>query len=270
MTTIPTHAMVLAAGLGLRMRPLTLTTPKPLLAVAGRTMLDRVLDHLDEVGVAHRVVNAHWLAASLHQHLAGRPGVSLSDEPEVLETGGGVAKALPLLGDRPFYVCNADIVWEDGRCSALRRLAEAWDGERMDALLLMQPTATAFGYDGPGDFFLDDHGRARRRSGDEVSPLLFAGVQILHPRLFDGAPAGKFSLNVLFDKAAAAGRLYGLVHDGAWYHIGTPEALGDAEKLLAARASTSLRGPRAERCGAKQSSQPATPWIASPSARNDD
>ena len=234
MTQIPTHAMILAAGLGLRLRPVTERLPKPLVAVAGRTMLDRVLDHLDAVGVARRVVNTHWLGALIARHLAGRPGITLSAEPDLLETGGGVAKALPLLGDRPFYVCNADIIWSDGGTPALRRLADAWDDERMDALLLLQCTVTAFGYDGQGDFFLDAAGVARRRRQAEISPLLFGGVQILHPRLFAGAPDGPFSLNRLYDRAEEAGRLYGIVHDGGWYHIGTPDALAAAEALLIA------------------------------------
>jgi MurNAc alpha-1-phosphate uridylyltransferase len=234
--SVPNYAMVLAAGKGLRMRPITDTLPKPLIPVAGRPMLDRVLDHLDQVGVAHRVVNVHWLADQMRQHLAGRPGIVISDETDaLLETGGGVAKALPQLGPQPFFVCNADILWRNGASSALARLARHWHGERMDALLLMQRTATAFGYEGVGDYFLDTHGVARRRREKEVSPYLFAGVQILHPRLFTGAPQGAFSLNVLYDRAEAAGRLYGIVHDGEWYHVGTPQALDEVGALLAGR-----------------------------------
>ncbi|MGE5504015.1 MAG: nucleotidyltransferase family protein [Actinomycetota bacterium] len=226
------HAMVLAAGLGLRMRPITLSTPKPMVTVAGRTMLDRALDHLAAAGVAEVVVNTHWLAERIRAHLAGRPGIMLSHEDELLETGGGVAKALPLLGARPFYVVNSDIVWTDGAHPALDRLAEAWDGDRMDALLLLQPTATAVGYEGKGDFFLDPNGVPRRRREPQVAPYLFAGVQILHPRLFEGAPSGKFSLNVLYDRALEDGRLFGLVHDGRWFHVGTPDALPEVEALL--------------------------------------
>ncbi|MBI5165998.1 MAG: nucleotidyltransferase family protein [Magnetospirillum sp.] len=228
----PTHAMVLAAGLGLRMRPITLTTPKPLVAVAGRTMLDRALDHLAEAGVARIVVNTHWLSERIHAHLGERPGLSLVHEEVLLETGGGVAHALPLLGEQPFYVVNSDIVWTDGAQPALARLAEAWDSERMDAMLLLQPTATAVGYEGAGDFFLDPAGVPRRRHDREVAPLLFSGVQILSPRLFAAAPTGKFSLNVLYDRALEEGRLFGLVHDGCWYHVGTPEALPDVEAML--------------------------------------
>ncbi len=230
-----THAMVLAAGLGTRLRPITNTTPKPLVPVAGRTMLDRVMDHLDRQGVPNRVVNMHWLADKVRAHLQGRPGITLSDESgQLLETGGGVAKALHLLGTGPFLVANSDIIWTDGPTQpALARLAQAWDGERMDALLLLAPTATAFGYDGQGDFAADAQGRLRRRREGEVLPTLFAGVQILHPRLFDGAPSGAFSLNWCYDRALTAGRLFGLVHDGGWYHVGTPEALHEANQLLA-------------------------------------
>ena len=226
----PSHAMVLAAGLGLRMRPLTLATPKPLLTVGGRSMLDRVLDHLDRVGVPQRVVNAHWLGGQIHSHLADRPGVSISDEAVLLETGGGIAKALPLLGGGTFYSANADIVWSDGPVPALARLAEAWRDDAMDGLLLLADPATAFGYDGSGDFRLGEDGRlARHRHGDA---LVFTGVQILHSRLFTEHPEGPFSLNLLYDRALAAGRLFGLAHDGRWYHIGTPEALAAADRLL--------------------------------------
>lgn len=236
MSFMPSHAMILAAGLGLRMRPITETIPKPLVSVAGRTMLDRVMDHLNEAGVPNRVVNMHWRAEKIEAHLKDKPGVTLSDERELLlETGGGVAKALPLLGDAPFFVCNADILWRNGPIPALRRLAAAWDGDKMDALLLMAPTTVAFGYDGPGDFFLDGQGQARRRQGSEISPYVFAGVQILHPRLFSDIPAKAFSLNLLYNRAQDEGRLYGVAHDGEWYHIGTPEALEQAEALLAQR-----------------------------------
>jgi len=226
------NAMVLAAGLGLRMRPITLTLPKPLVPVAGRTMLDRVLDHLDQVEAGRKVVNLHWLGETIRSHLDGRQDIVFSHEPELLETGGGVAKALPLLGADPFFVCNADMVWTDEGEPALDRLARAFDPGRMDGLLLLQPVERAFGYDGHGDFDRLADGRLARRKPDQTSPLMFAGVQILHPRLFDGHPGGAFSLNLLYDKAIAAGRLFGLVHDGGWYHIGTPPALAEAEALL--------------------------------------
>jgi MurNAc alpha-1-phosphate uridylyltransferase len=225
--------MVLAAGLGLRMRPITEHIPKPLVRIAGRTMLDRALDHVTAAGVTEIVVNTHWLAERIREHLGGRPGITLSHEDELLETGGGVAKALPHLGDQPFYVVNSDIIWTDGGISpALGRLAEAWDDSRMDALLLLQRTATAMGYDGRGDFFLDSSGVPRRPKPSEVAPLLFSGVQILSPRLFRDAPSGKFSLNVLYDRALEDGRLFGIVHDGRWYHVGTPEALPEVETAL--------------------------------------
>ena len=226
------NAMVLAAGLGLRMRPITLSLPKPLVPVAGRTMLDRVLDHLDRAGTMRKVVNLHWLGETIRSHLDERRDIVFSEEPELLETGGGVAKALPHLGADPFFVCNADIIWTDGAEPALSRLARAFDAARMDALLLLQPVETAFGYDGQGDFHLRPGGALARRQPGETTPLLFAGVQILHPRLFDGHPGGKFSLNLLYDKAMASDRLFGIVHDGGWYHIGTPPALAEAEALL--------------------------------------
>jgi MurNAc alpha-1-phosphate uridylyltransferase len=217
------------------MRPLTERTPKPLIPVAGRCMLDRAFDRLDEAGVAHRVVNTHWLAEQVAAHLANHPGVILSHEDVLLETGGGVANALPLLGSRAFFVCNADIVWIDGARPALGRLAEAWDEARVDALLLVQPVAKAFGYEGLGDFTIGDDGRLARRTGANPAPLVFTGVQILHPRLFENCPSGVFSLNILYDRAQAAGRLRGLVHDGDWLHIGTPETLAQAEAWFAAR-----------------------------------
>jgi MurNAc alpha-1-phosphate uridylyltransferase len=233
--TMPGHAMVLAAGLGLRMRPLTRRTPKPLVPVAGRSMLDRVFDRLDEAGVPNRVVNTHRLAGQIAGHLANHSAVILSHEDVLLGTGGGVAHALPLLGGQPFVVCNADIIWLDGKRPALIRLAEAWDAARMDALLLLEPVDSAFGYDGPGDFFRADDGRLQRRGDASTAPFVFTGVQILHPRLFADAPDGEFSLNMLYDRAQATRRLFGLVHDGDWLHIGTPETLTAAESWFAAR-----------------------------------
>jgi MurNAc alpha-1-phosphate uridylyltransferase len=235
MSQMPAHAMVLAAGKGLRLRPLTLSRPKPLVEVAGRTMLDGVLDRLAEAGVAEAVVNAHHLGHMIEGHLQGRasPRIHISREDALLETGGGVKKALPLLGDRPFFVINGDVVWRDGKVPALQRLAEAWDGRIMDALLLLQSTASAVGYEGSGDFVMDQLGRLRRRKEGEVAPFLFAGLQMLSPALFANTPEGPFSLNLLYDRALAAGRLYGLRHDGTWYHVGTPEDLERVEAALA-------------------------------------
>jgi MurNAc alpha-1-phosphate uridylyltransferase len=232
---MPSHAMVLAAGKGLRLRPLTLSRPKPLVEVAGQTMLDGVLDRLAEAGVAEAVVNAHHLGHMIEGHLQGRtaPRIHISREDTLLETGGGVRKALPLLGERPFFVVNGDVIWRDGKSPALQRLAEAWDERVMDALLLLQSTASAVGYEGSGDFVMDQLGRLRRRKEGEVSPFLFAGLQILSPALFANTPEGPFSLNLLYDRALTAGRLYGLRHDGTWYHVGTPDDLQRVEAALA-------------------------------------
>lgn len=230
--------MVLAAGLGLRMRPLTLTTPKPLLAVGGRPLLDRILDHLLADGVRRIVVNVHHLPQKIEAHLAQRrdADIVISREPVLLETGGGVAKALPLLGDEPVFVINGDVLWEDGPEPALAMLRRAWDRRRMAALLLLQPTATAVGWAGPGDFLLTADGRLVRRGERPAAPYLFAGVQILDPRLFAHAPQGAFSLNLLYDRAIAEGRGFGVVHRGGWCHVGTPADIPLAERFLAAGA----------------------------------
>ncbi len=193
--------MVLAAGRGERMRPITDRLPKPLCEVAGQPMIDSILDRLARFGVETAVVNTHHLAERIERHLAARsrPRIVISREPELLDTGGGVHNALSRLGDRAFFVCNGDVCWLDGRVSVFERLAAGWDEGQMDALLLLEPTALAFGYDGPGDFVMDPLGRLRRRGEREVAPFAFAGIQILHPRLFEGAPAGAFSLNRLYE-----------------------------------------------------------------------
>ena len=231
----PKRAMVLAAGLGLRMRPLTQTLPKPLLEVGGETMLDHALNRLTEAGVTDVVVNTHWLPEKIEAHLKNRavPSIVISREDELLETGGGVRQALPHLGDDPFYVANADIVWRDGTVPALHRLARAWDGDRMDALLLLTATVRSTGYTGDGDFLMDPGGGLTRRPERTVAPFVFTGVQIVHPRLFEAAPDGPFSMNLLYDQALEAGLLFGIAHDGDWYHVGTPNAidLADAEIL---------------------------------------
>jgi len=232
--SVPKRAMVLAAGLGLRMRPITETLPKALVPLAGRALLDHAIDRLAAAGVERVVVNAHYLAEMVRRHLAPRatPEITVSPEDELLETGGGVQKALPLLGD-VFYVVNSDVFWLDGRTPALLRLARAFDPVRIDALLLLQRTVTALGYDGRGDFVLDPWGGLRRRGEREVAPHLFAGVQILSKRLFADVKPGRFSLNALYDRALAEGRIAGIVHDGEWYHIGTPPGLALAESRLA-------------------------------------
>jgi MurNAc alpha-1-phosphate uridylyltransferase len=228
------RAMVLAAGRGERMRPLTERLPKPLIEVRGKAMLDWALDHLAAAGIAEAVVNLYHLGAQIEAHASDRerPRVTFSREAELLDTGGGVAAALSSLGPEAFYVLNGDVVWLDGLQPAPLRLAQAWDEDEMDALLLVHPVIDAYGYDGPGDFVMDPAGRLRRRRELEVAPFVFAGVQVLHPRLFAQAPEGAFSLNLLYDRAIDSGRLWGLRHDGRWFHVGTPEALQDVETAL--------------------------------------
>lgn len=230
----PTVAMVLAAGLGQRMRPLTDKLPKPLVPVGGRAMLDTILDRLQDHGIRKAVVNLHYLGAMIEGHLKDRraPEIVFSPERDLLETGGGVRKALPLLGDAPFFVLNGDVCWLDGLTPALQRLAAAWDEAEMDALLLLHPTCSAFGYEGIGDYLMDPVGRLRRRQERQIAPFIYAGIQILHPRLFAGTPEGSFSLNRLYDKAQEAGRLWGLRHDGEWFHVGTPAELRAVEDAL--------------------------------------
>ncbi len=232
--SMPQRAMVLAAGLGERMRPITDTLPKPLIELRGRTLLDSILDRVAAAGVPEAVINLHYLGEMIEARLVPRerPRVSFSREETRLETGGGVRKALSLLGADAFFVINGDVCWLDGHTPALERLAAAWDDEEMDALLLLHPTAFAVGYAGVGDFVLAPDGRMRRRRESEVSPFVFTGIQILHPRLFEDAPEEPFSLNLIYDKAGAAERLWGLRHDGEWFHIGTPEGLRDVEDAL--------------------------------------
>jgi MurNAc alpha-1-phosphate uridylyltransferase len=234
---VPTHAMILAAGLGTRMRPLTDDRPKPLLPLEGRSLLHHAMDRLRDAGIAHIVVNAHWFGEQIADAAAGhggQPPAQVLHEAVLLETGGGVAAALPLLGDQPFVVVNGDAFWLDGPSPALRRLAAAFDPAAMDALLLLVRTATVDGETGRGDFLLDPLGRARRPKEREIAPYLFGGVQILSPALFHGAPEGPFSLNILYDRAIEGGRLFGLVHDGAWFHLSTPRDLERAETMLRA------------------------------------
>lgn len=229
------RAMVLAAGLGKRMRPLTDDRPKPLVELAGRTLLDRGLAHLRAAGIDRFVVNSHYKAEMIAAHLRGQDGITLSPEKDLLETGGGVKLALPHLGKKAFFVVNSDAVWTDGATPAITRMMRAWDEAAMDALLLLVPMPAIAGaaIDDLGDYHMEPDGQARRRGENEVAPFLFGGVQILHPRLFDGAPDGAFSLNLLYDRAQDAGRLYGLRHDGEWFHVGTPRELEEAEIALA-------------------------------------
>ncbi len=233
-----TRAFVLAAGLGTRMRPVTDTLPKPLVKVAGKSLLDHALDRAAEAGLTDAVVNVHWLAEQIEAHVAARSGpprITVSDEREaLLETGGGIRKALPLMGDAPFVVLNSDSFWLEGPAPNLSRLVAAWDGARMDALLLVAPTTTSLGYEGAGDFAMDTGGRLERRGERKVAPFIYAGVAILKPALFADTPEGAFSLNLLFDRAIAAQRLYGMRLDGQWLHVGTPEAIRAAEERVQA------------------------------------
>ncbi len=231
----PTKAMVLAAGLGVRMRPLTDRMPKPLVPVAGRALLDHVLDKLDGAGVTETVVNVHYLPDQIIKHVTSRtqPRVIISDERDlVLGTGGGVVKALPLLGDMPFYHVNADTMWLDGVRPNLARLAEAFDPARMDILLLMAPTTNSIGYSGRGDYAMLTDGALRKRRELQVVPFVYAGAAIISPEIFVDAPKGEFSLTRMFDRANEHERLFGLRMDGVWMHVGTPDAVHAAEEAF--------------------------------------
>jgi len=232
--------MVLAAGRGERMRPLTDRLPKPLVPVAGKPLLDHVLDRLATASVERAVVNVHYLADLIERHLAGRqtPRITISDEREkLLDTGGGVVKALATLGREPFFHVNSDTIWIDGEKPNLARLAEAFDPASMDALLLLAPVATSIGYSGRGDYTMTKDGRLRRRPEHEAAPFVYAGAALLRPELFRDSPGGAFSLTVLFDRAAREGRLHGLRLEGVWMHVGTPEAIAEAEAAIAASAA---------------------------------
>jgi N-acetyl-alpha-D-muramate 1-phosphate uridylyltransferase len=231
----PTTAMVLAAGLGLRMRPITDKVPKPLVQVAGKTLLDHVLDKLAAIGVEKAVVNVHYLPDQIIDHLADRqhPRIVISDERnEILGTGGGVVKALPLLGAAPFFHMNADTMWIDGVRSNLERLAEAFDPARMDMLMLMAPTAASIGYDGRGDYTMSTDGTLHKRKEKQIAPFVYAGAAVVSPQLFASAPKGEFGLPRLFDAAEEAGRLFGLRLEGTWMHVGTPDAIAEAERAV--------------------------------------
>jgi N-acetyl-alpha-D-muramate 1-phosphate uridylyltransferase len=237
---LPRRAMVLAAGFGQRMRPLTDRAPKPLIEVRGRPLIDHVLDRLSAVGVERAVVNVHHFADQIESHLAARrePHVVISDERErLLGTGGGPLKALTTLGAAPFFHVNSDSIWIEGVTPNLMRLAASFDQASMDALLLLAPTAGSIGYDGRGDFALSSDGRLRPRAEREVVPFVYAGAAILAPALFADPPAEPFGLSLLFDRAAQAGRLHGLRLEGLWMHVGSPEAIAEAEAAILASAA---------------------------------
>jgi MurNAc alpha-1-phosphate uridylyltransferase len=231
----PTKAMILAAGLGLRMRPLTDGMPKPLIRVAGRALLDHVLDKLGDADVTEAVVNVHYLPDQIIDHVAARtrPHVIISDErDQVLGTGGGVVKALPLLGPTPFFHVNSDTMWIDGVRSNLERLAEAFEPKRMDILLLMAPTTSSIGYSGRGDYAMLPDGSLRKRREHQVVPFVYAGAAIMSPSIFADAPKGEFSLTKIFDRANEQERLFGLRLDGVWMHVGSPDAIAAAEEAF--------------------------------------
>ncbi len=237
---LPASAMVMAAGLGKRMRPLTATRPKPLIEVAGRSLLDRALDRVSAAGIGHVVVNAHYFADQIEAAVKARATngtgparISLSDERALLlETGGGITKALPLLQGPAFYTINADNMWIDGPVDTLRLLASRWDADQMDALLLLVPLARAHGYEGRGDFHMDGLGRLAPRAGMKLAPFVYSGLQIISRRLFEGEPIEPFTMWRAWHKALAGGRMYGLSHPGLWFHVGTPASIGETETLL--------------------------------------
>jgi N-acetyl-alpha-D-muramate 1-phosphate uridylyltransferase len=234
MKSVPKTAMVLAAGLGTRLRPVTNHLPKPRVEIAGKSLLDHAIDRLEAAGVERVVVNLHYKGEMIAARLAERrhPKIELLREETLLDTGGGVKNALPLLDDA-FFVVNSDILWLDGLTPALGRLAHAFDAKKMDAILLLQRTISAIGYDGRGDYFLDPLGRPRRRSEREIAPYIFAGIRILHRRLFDGIDDTVFSVVRLFHRAEDAGRLGAIVHDGEWFHVGTPDGLDATRARIA-------------------------------------
>jgi N-acetyl-alpha-D-muramate 1-phosphate uridylyltransferase len=224
-------AMLMSAGLGKRMRPLTATRPKPLVPVAGQPLMDHALDRIEEAGIRRTIVNVHYLPDAIEGHLEARTrgtGATyvISDERALLlETGGGLIKALPLIGDQPFLCANSDNLWTNGPIDSIRALGERWDDDAMDALLLMVPHARATGHKGPGDFHMDQLGRLSRRVPGKLAPFVFTGVQILAPRLIGDPPSDVFSTNIFWDRAIQAGRAYGFVHQGLWFDVGTPEAI---------------------------------------------
>lgn len=234
-TLVSDTAMVLAAGLGKRMRPITASRPKPMVRVAGKPLIDHSLDQLCEAGIANAVVNVHYLADALEAHLARRnecPRIVISDERDwVLETGGGMLNALPLLPD-PFFCLNSDNIWLDGPRNVFKELSAAWRPERMDALLLVVPHVRAFNYEGMGDFHLDANGRIKRRTPGRIAPFIYTGIQIVSHRLLRDPPEGAFSTNVLWQRAIEEGRLFGLSHTGMWFEVGEPAAIALTEARL--------------------------------------
>lgn len=232
---VPTTAMVFAAGLGKRMRPITDTLPKPLVKVGGRTLIDHCLDRLAESGVERAIVNVHWLADEIETHLAGRraPKILISDErAQLLDQGGGIKRALRMIGADPFLICNTDAFWIEGPRSNIARLARTFDFDAMDILLLVAPSAGAVGVDWPGDFAMSHDGRLEPREQRHVAPFVYTGVGIIKPQLFESETADAFPLARFFRAAAAKGRLYGVRLDGLWIHVGRPETIAEAERAI--------------------------------------
>ena len=228
-------AIVLSAGLGKRMRPLTASRPKPLVQVAGKPLIDHCLDKLQDAGIARAVVNVHYLADAMEAYLSRRatPEIAISDEREhLLETGGGMVKALPLIGSDPFFALNSDNIWLDGPRNVFEHLSDAWDVDRMDALLLLVPHARAFNYRGKGDFHMDPLGRISRRRTGRIAPFIYSGIQIVSHRLMRDAPDGAFSTSKLWDRAIEEGRLFGISHLGLWYEVGEPGMIAPTETAL--------------------------------------
>jgi MurNAc alpha-1-phosphate uridylyltransferase len=233
---VPRTAMIMAAGLGKRMRPLTATRPKPLIEVAGRPLIDHVIDRLAAAGVKKAVVNVHYMPDAIEAHLKAHcegMEVAISDERQLLlETGGGLVRAAPLIDSDPFLAVNSDNYWVDGPADTIRLLASQWNDETMDALLLLVPLARARNHRGVGDFHMDRSGRIRRRSRSHVAPFVYTGVQMVSKRLLRDAPEGPFSTNILCDRAIEEGRCFGAVHQGLWFDVGTPAAIGKTESAL--------------------------------------
>jgi MurNAc alpha-1-phosphate uridylyltransferase len=233
---LPKRAMIMAAGLGTRMRPLTDDRPKPLVVVQGKSLIDHSVDRLVHAGVTMVVVNIHYKAQMLKQHLLRRKDIEIrfsEETEELLGTGGGVAKALQHFEGEPFFILNSDSIWVEGYGSALRAMMHRWDPERMDGLMLLASMVTALGYDGRGDFVMEPDGTLARVPERKLSPFAYPGVQIAHPRLFADAPQGAFSTNLMWDRAIAKGRLFGMRLDGVWIHVGTPQAVREADAYLA-------------------------------------
>jgi MurNAc alpha-1-phosphate uridylyltransferase len=236
MSVRPDTAMVFAAGLGTRMRPISNTIPKPLVKVAGKALIDHCLDLFAKADVPRAIVNVHYLADQIEAHLAPRtkPEIIISDERGLLlDQGGGIRKVLPLLRGKPFYLCNTDAFWIEGPLSNIRALADAWDPARMDALLLVAAVSNSVGVDWPGDFSMDAQGALRRRDERDVAPFVYSGVGIIKPDLFENETRDVFRLAPFFFDAAEKGRLFGLRLDGVWLHVGTPGAIADAETAIA-------------------------------------